>query len=141
MRSATCSTQQRLRLLRGDVGVHELEVAHVAGALGRMDTHAVLADDDAIAGMYAVHRHRAHRRVADDDGAVHLGVLDRVPAAVDAHVGREVGRRVEAGGQHAVASSQATSDVVSLAGSVRAVHLQLLEQRLERRVVVHRDLR
>ena len=129
--------EQRLRLLRRHVGVHELEVAHVARPRRRVHPDAVEADDDLVAGLHSVHRHRAHRGVGHDDAAVHLRVLDGAPVAVDAHVGGEVGRRVEACGQHAVAVA-GDERGVAVGRAVDAVHLQLLEQRVERGVVASR---
>ena len=96
--------EDRLRLLRADLGVHELEGATVARLLRRVDADTDLPDDDEIAGPDPVHRHGPHRRAVggDDEPAVHLRVGDRHPVAVEADVGRQVRRRVEALGKHAV---------------------------------------
>src|SRR5581483_10097867 len=95
--------EQRLRLLRRDVRVHELEAADVAGPLGRMHAHTVVADDHLVARTHLVHRHGPDPLVGHDDAAVHLRVLHRPPPPGYADVGGEVGGRVEAVGQHAVA--------------------------------------
>ena len=51
--------QQGLGLLGRHVGVHELERRRAPGLLGDVHAHALVADDDALAGADPVHRHGA----------------------------------------------------------------------------------
>ena len=60
----------------------------------------------------------------DDQGAVHLRVVDVDPVATDPHLGGQVGRRVEALGQDAVDVGR-HGDRVGLGQPVGAVDLQL----------------
>src|SRR5690606_20012755 len=110
------------------------------GPFGRVDPHALVADDDEVAGPDAVHRHGAGPGAAlvearDDDAAVHLRVLDRDPPAADLHVGGEVGGGAEPGGQDA---GPVGGDELGVApgGAAGAVHGEPLAQHVEGGLVV-----
>ena len=104
-----------------------------------MDAHAGEAHDDAVARTDLVHWRGAHGLGGHDDPAVHLRVLDGAPTVIDAHVGRQVGRRVEALGQHAVTVG-GHERRVAVMHTIHAVDLQLLEQRIDGAVVGRADL-
>ena len=106
--------QHGLRLLAGDVGLHEAERRpRPWSSTGTVDLDAGGAADDLHAGLHVGHRQRVDaQRVAgalDDQAAVHLGVLDADPAAVEADPGLEVGGGVEAVGEDAVLLAQRRS--------------------------------
>jgi hypothetical protein len=93
--------EQGLGLLAGDVGGHELEALHPLTArlaLG-LDANAEAPQHDPHAPLDVAHREGPGGLALDHYAAVHLGVGDRDPGSSDAHVGGEVGGRVEVGGK------------------------------------------
>ena len=83
---------------------------------------------------HPVHGDGPRPPVAHHQGAVHLGVLDRQPGAVDAHAARQVRRRVEPGGQDPVAVGWHQRGVLD-GDPVGAVHLELVDQAAQHLVV------
>ena len=100
--------QHRLRLLRGDVGLHEAE--RLVALVGLRDAHldARGTADDHHADPDVGHRQRVHPArgavgvALEDQAAVHLRVADLQPAPLEPHPGLEVGGRVEPVGEDAV---------------------------------------
>jgi hypothetical protein len=132
-----------LRLLARHDGVHELEDVLVVGLLHRdEDLDPAGAAHDAVPGSDVAHRDRrdAHSVgvVAYQEPAVHLRVLDVHPVAADAHLGVEVGRRVEVVGEDAVLLDGAHHGLARV-DEVRAVGLQPHDQPAERLLVVGAD--
>ncbi len=94
---------QVLGLLGADAAGHEAEDVHGAGPLHRRDLDALVTDHHRIAGVHLGDRDTPRPRVADDDGAVHLDVLDLEPAVSEPHAGGLVAGAVEGVGEDAVA--------------------------------------
>ena len=90
------------RLLARDGARHELEDGLAPSALRDRELHAAMADHDRVAGFDVGGRDGQRAAVVDDDRAVHLGIGDRQPGAVDPHLGRVIGGRVELVGEDAV---------------------------------------
>src|SRR5438105_5633091 len=129
-----------LGLLRRDLRRHELEGGGAPGALEGLHPHAVEPYDDVVAGPHPVHGLGADpRRVANDQRAVHLRVLDVDPVTTQANLCREVGRRVEALGKNAVGLAR-FEERVSGTDPVGAVQLQLGDQRRQHVFVAGDDL-
>ncbi len=76
----------------------------VARSGERQYADATMAGDEAIAGPGVAHRHGLCRATGhiDSDAAVHLGVRDAHPLALDPDEGLEVGGGVEGVGEHPV---------------------------------------
>src|SRR6266566_2755087 len=76
-------------------------VPRISRALERQHANAFVANDDLFAHARLVHWFAisAVLRPVDDDGDIHFNVFYVYPLAVQAHLGRQVGGRVEPGGQ------------------------------------------
>ena len=131
---------QGLRLLARDHRVHELE--HRLGLRPRRrgddDLHPEESDDDRLTLKHVRHRHRRHVTVADDQAAVHLGILYLNPLPGDPDEGLEVRARVESFGEHAVHGCR---DHLGIAGlnRVHTVVLKAYQQVVQRGVVLMGD--
>ena len=60
MRSATLATSSALGFSEDTSEFMNSKARRCAVALGGVDPHPVVADDDAVAGLHPVHRHGAH---------------------------------------------------------------------------------
>ena len=133
--------QERLRFLGRHLGGHELERAPPTGPLQGPDPHALRAAHDEVAHADRVHGSGAGPGVVggDDEAAVHLGVLDLEPPAVDLHRRRQVGGGVEPGREHAVHGG-GDEFGVGLRDRVGAVGVEAGQQGRQRLLVGRRHL-